>query len=99
MDSTERGEYEMKKWWYGIKGIRFHYHGAWSDPEIEIDGTLINACDVEDSFWEWYKDEGGNTRDEKAFAKFMQEHAESVRAYASELAENQRETSNVEMED
>ena len=49
----------MKKyvygWFYGIYGIEYIPHGAWSDPEIRWHGNLYNYFDLEDNLWEYYK--------------------------------------------
>ena len=43
--------------WRGVPGTRFIWHGEWADPEIEYKGHLINANDVDDYFYEVYKEE------------------------------------------
>ena len=43
--------------WRGVPGTRFIWHGEWADPEIEYKGHLINANEVEDYFYEVYKEE------------------------------------------
>ena len=44
--------------WYGIEGITFLYHGEWADPEIEYKGHIFNSWDIENAFYEDWKDSG-----------------------------------------
>ena len=68
--------------WYGIEGIGFIWHGAWSDPEIEYKGKRINSTIVEDTMWERFKEdceEQGIDTDVNYFDEcYMREHAEDV---------------------
>ena len=72
----------MKKWWYGIKGIEFIWHGTNDDPELKIGSAYINSHDVEDHFWDAYAEDGGDTNNFDAFAEWMRAHADEVRDYA-----------------
>ena len=51
--------FPMKEYpdWYGIHNVGFIYHNNWSDPEIEYKGKRINACIVEDTMWERFREE------------------------------------------
>lgn len=67
--------------WYGIKDIGFISHGAWSDPEIEYKGRVLNSIIVENTMWERYNEEceaDGVTPDEDDFALYMESHPEDV---------------------
>ena len=46
-----------KDTWRGVKGTTFISHGEWSDPEIWYKGKELNASDIEDGLWGWYKEE------------------------------------------
>ena len=43
--------------WRGVKGTTFISHGELSDPEIWYKGKELNANDIEDGLWDWYKEE------------------------------------------
>ena len=48
----------MKKlYFYGIYGIRFIYHGNWSDPEIIWHNKSFNYYDIETPLYETYLEE------------------------------------------
>lgn len=71
--------------WYGIEGIKFIWHGEWSDPEIEYKGRRCSCYVVEDTMWErWIYDDDDNLipereKDEEGFEKYMLENADEVR--------------------
>lgn len=46
-----------KNTWRGVKGTTFISHGEWSDPEIWYKGKELNANDIEDGLWDWYKED------------------------------------------
>lgn len=46
-----------KSYFYGIYGIRFIWHGAWSDPEIIWHGKSFNYYDLENTLWSYYQEE------------------------------------------
>ena len=75
--------FPMKEYpnWYGIEGIGFIWHGAWSDPEIEYKGKRINSTIVEDTMWERFREECeelGISTSEFYFDMYMGEHADDV---------------------
>lgn len=77
----------MKKWWYGIEGIEFVWHGEWSAPGLCIDGTEVDVYDVEDYFIEKYREEtGDDTDNEEHFAAWMKQNADEVLEFAREVA-------------
>lgn len=41
----------------GIPGTKFIWNGAWSDPGVEYEGEYYNANDIEDFFWDIYKEQ------------------------------------------
>lgn len=82
----------MKKWWYGIEGIEFVWHGKWSDPGLCIDGTEVDVYDVEDYFIEEYREEtGDDTDNEEHFAAWMKQNADEVLEFAREVATEKAE--------
>lgn len=73
MSMTEK----KTKWWYGIEGIYFIWHNEWADPEIEMDGEVLNMHDVEDSMWERFNEDG--YADPELFPQYMKENEEEVK--------------------
>lgn len=71
--------------WYGIKGIKFIWHGEWSDPGIKYKGKEINSYIVEDTMWErWIHDDDdnlipGRESDLNGFEQFMRDNADEVK--------------------
>jgi hypothetical protein len=47
----------MKKWFYGIYGIQFIWHGEWSDPELIWHEKSFNYYDLENTLWSIYQEE------------------------------------------
>lgn len=46
-----------KSYFYGIYGIRFIWHGEWSDPEIIWHGKSFNYYDLENTLYSYYQEE------------------------------------------
>lgn len=46
-----------KSYFYGIYGIRFIWHGQWSDPEIIWHGKSFNYYDLENTLYSYYSEE------------------------------------------
>lgn len=46
-----------KSYFYGIYGIRFVWHGEWSDPELIWHGKSFNYYDVENTLYSYYSEE------------------------------------------
>lgn len=76
-----------KHYFYGIKGIEFHYINEYSDPYLVYNGHYFNYYDIESAFWERYKEEkpDGNEND---FINYMNENAPDVISYLNECIEN-----------
>ena len=67
--------------WYGIKDIGFIWHGAWSDPEIEYKGRVLNSTIVEDTMWERYCEDcelDGTTPNDDEFELYMKTNTYEV---------------------
>ena len=65
-----------KKRFHGIPGTVFIYHGEWSDPEVWWDGVELNANDIEESLWYFYKDdckERGENPTEQGYEDWLEE--------------------------
>lgn len=61
--------------WRGVNGTTFISHGEWSDPEIWYKGKELNATDIEDGLWEWYKEDCSETNEqptEDGYEKWME---------------------------
>ena len=44
-------------YFYGIRGVRFIWHGTNADPELSYLGKVVNYYAVETPFWQMCKDE------------------------------------------
>lgn len=78
----------MKKWFYGIYGIQFVWHGAWSDPEIIWHGKSFNYYDLETPLWEVYREERherGLEVYDSDFEIWVKKNAALVREYLQNL--------------
>lgn len=54
--STSEYNNSKNNTWRGVVGTRFIWHGEWADPEVEYDGELLNANELDDYAWDVYKD-------------------------------------------
>ena len=78
----------MKKYFYGIYGIKFVWHGEWSDPEIIWHNKSFNYYDLETPLYETYLEEiqeGYTTLD---FEIWVKKNAHIVRDYLQNLLDN-----------
>lgn len=67
--------------WYGIDGIKFIWHNAWADPEIEYKGKRCSCYIVEDTMWKRFNEEMSEEKkpvDEDKFNLYMKANADSV---------------------
>lgn len=71
-------------YWYGVRGVRFIWHGAWNDPELSYKGITLNYTDVEDYFWSVFKEENpgmsGKELDEN-FPAWLRKNAWEVKQF------------------
>lgn len=79
-----------KKWFYGIYGIEFVYHGDWSDPEIIWHGKSFDYFDVENPMWEVFSEECEEklvpvSDREDMFPGWVKSHASLAREYLQNL--------------
>lgn len=78
------------KGWHGIKGIRFIYHGDYSDAEIEYKGHVLNEHDVEDALYSRYLEdcrEEGRKDTFEGFSEFMRNNERLVKEYIEDAIE------------
>ena len=75
-------ESEGKPNWYGIPGIKFIYHGDWSDPEIECEGLVYGIYDtgIEDAMFAELKEELGREPTDAEFQKYMQDNGDNIKS-------------------
>lgn len=68
--------------WYGIKDVKYVWHGEWSDAEILYKGNLINSTIIENSMIESYRDylDENNIIDDNYdnFDKYMLDNKDEV---------------------
>lgn len=79
------------KYFYGIRGIRFIWHGEWADPELIWREKSFNYYDLEMPLWEAYKEEcfmENKTANEDCFPAWVKENADLVRDLLQQLLEN-----------
>ena len=69
------------KMWRGVPGVRMDWHGEWADPELEYNGMRANYWDVENSMYDWAKEDGIDAENDNEFNKYCQEHAHDVYEY------------------
>ena len=67
--------------WYGITDIGFIWHNEWSDPELEYEGQLFNANDIQDTLWSYYEEyckESDKEVSEEGFGEYIRENTDEV---------------------
>lgn len=73
----------------GLSQTRFIWHGEYSDPEIEFKGRTFNYWAVENSLWEYFKeDENVNEADwddDEAFDQWLKDNEDWVYTYLDEF--------------
>jgi hypothetical protein len=75
---------DKEKWWYGVPGIRMIWHGEWSDPELECDGYVANYWDVENTMYEYAKEDGVDADNDDVFAQYVRDHAYDAKYLVTE---------------
>ena len=78
----------MKKWFYGIYGIEFIYHGDWGDPELIWYKKSFNYYDLETPLWDDYNDEcneNNTTPTDEGFCAWIKNNAYLAREYLQNL--------------
>ena len=82
--------------WYGIEGIKFQFINTQTDPRIWYKGRDCSCYDVEDTVWEWFREDHGRAYfgpiEEtevsdvgKQFSEYMLENADEVRSLCEEV--------------
>lgn len=80
---------------YGIRGIHFIWHGAYSDPEIIWHNHSFNYYDLEDTLWCIYREECeeiGANADSDAFPAWVKDHAATARDVLQNILDARKET-------
>lgn len=70
-------EGKEQKWYCGIEGVTFIWHGDWSDPELGYKGYAINEPSATDGLYEEYCEETEHD-DIDEFGKWLQENKEML---------------------
>lgn len=76
-EDLETGKHQCKMW-RGVPGVEMIWHGEYSDPELEYEGTRRNYWDVEGTMYEWAKEDGIDIENDEEFNRYCQEHAYDV---------------------
>ena len=66
-------EGEPKKWYCGIEGVTFIWHGDWSDPELGYKGYAINEPTATDGLYAMFHEETGSDNND-AFSTWLKEN-------------------------
>jgi len=72
--------------WMGCQRIKMIWHGEWSDPELEYNGSVANYWDVEDWCAEACREEGVNPNDKNAFANWIRQNEDRVGMTIQEMS-------------
>lgn len=75
-----------KDTWRGVKGTTFISHGEWSDPEIWYKGKELNASEIEDCLWSWYKEDCSENNEqptEQGYEQWLQ--TQDLATYLDEI--------------
>lgn len=78
----------MNEYFYGIRGIRFIWHGEWNDPELIWHKKSFNYYDVENSLWELFREdchENGQPVNEDVFDTWVKKNAYLAREILQNL--------------
>lgn len=70
-------EGKEQKWYCGIEGVTFIWHGDWSDPELGYKGYAINEPSATDGLYAEYFEETGHD-DIDEFGKWLQKNKEML---------------------
>lgn len=79
---------------YGIRGIYFIWHGAYSDPEITWHKHAFNYYDLEDTLWCVYREQcedNGTKADTDAFPAWVRTHASMAREILKNILDARKE--------
>ena len=76
-----------KKWFYGIYGIEFIWHGCWSDPELIWHKKSFNYYDVENALYSDYMEDKSENKTDLPFDIWVKKNAHLARYYLDNLME------------
>ena len=77
-----------EKLFYGVPGVKFIWHGEWSDPEVEYEGEVYNYYDLEDALYAEYNEicaEEGTSCTDKGFENWVHENPDVVYGWLYDL--------------
>ena len=57
----------VEKYFYGVDGVEFIWHGEWADPEVRYNGHTYNYYDLEDSLLSTYREEHPEDKNDTGF--------------------------------
>lgn len=80
----------MENCFYGIRGIKYIWHGAWADPELVWHKKSFNYYDLENSLWELFREDcrqTGSAPDENTFPAWAKKNAYLARELLQALLE------------
>ena len=78
-----------KKWYCGIEGITFIWHGEWSDPEIGYKGYAFNEPTFVDGLYDvFYEETGKDNHDE--FIEWLKNNSYMLTERLDEVIDNYR---------
>lgn len=83
-----------KKYFYGIRGIQFIWHGEWSDPELIWHKQSFNYFDLEDPLWSMYNEEceeNGTHPSEDDFCEWVRANAYIAREILQNIIDARKE--------
>lgn len=78
----------VKSYFYGIYGIRFIWHGPWSDPELIWHNKSFNYYDLEDALYSNYQECALNGEKVPDFEIWVKNNAYLARCYLQNLLDN-----------
>lgn len=85
-DSKQKDE---KRWFYGIKGVEFIWHGVTADPEVKYKGKLYNYYELEDTLYEIFEETseeyGQDIDEDDAFRAWIKKNSNEVFEILEEL--------------
>ena len=79
---------------YEIRGIKFIWHGSWSDPELIWHRQSFNYYDLEDTLWSYYREEcaeTGKQESEEGFANWVRANAPLAREILQNIVDARKE--------
>lgn len=70
--------------WLNTKEIGFIWHGEWADPELSLDGRIVNYWDVEQFCVDSMKEENLDYNNDEIFGNWVREHENDIHEFIYE---------------